>query len=152
MANKISLDTADKLDIVCKRGDTFLLNLRLKDSDGVPIELVSLNYSFLMQVREPSFVDPLSSTGEVVKGKVILSTPDAKETKIIEEGFAPETNLSFEPIVVDNSGNITITASNTVMKQINPGRYVYDIQSVASGVYKTIIRGSFVVNDDITQV
>jgi len=39
-----------------------------------------------------------------------------------------------------------------VMKQINPGRYVYDIQSVASGVYKTIIRGSFVVNDDITQV
>jgi len=103
-------------------------------------------------VREPSFVDPLSSTGEVVKGKVILSTPDAKETKIIEQGLAPETNLSFEPIVVDDSGNITITALNTVMKQINPGRYVYDIQSVASGVYKTIIRGSFVVNDDITQV
>jgi hypothetical protein len=152
MANKISLDTADKLDIVCKRGDTFLLNLRLKDSNGVPIELISLGYSFLMQVREPSFTDPLSIASDVVKGNVILSTPDAKETISPEDGSPPETNLSFEPIVTDNSGNITITATHSVMKQITPGRYVYDIQSVASGVHKTIIRGSFVVNDDITQV
>lgn len=151
MANKVTLDTADKLDIVCKKGDTFLLNLRLKDSNGVPITLETLGYTFLMQVREQPTQDPNSIEVSFVKGPVVISTPDAKETRQ-EEGQAPTTNLTFEPITVDDSGNITITGSHNTMKQINPGRYVYDIQSVVSGNYKTIVRGGFVVTDDITAV
>jgi len=151
MASKITLDTADKLDIVCKKGDTFLLNLRLKDTDGVAIELATLGYTFLMQVREQSFQDPNSIEPSLMKGDVVISTPDAKETKI-EEGQAPVTNLTFEPIVVDDNGNATITATHNTMKQIAAGRYVYDIQSVVGGVYKTVVRGGFIVNDDITVV
>lgn len=150
MANKVTLDTADKLDIVCKRGDTFLLNLRLKDSDGVPIKLQTLGYGFLMQVRDPNNL-VLVGTDPQPKGRVVISTPDAKETTPSPEG-TPETNLSFGDVTVDDLGNVTIIASNNVMKQILPGKYVYDIQSVASDIYKTILRGSFVVNDDITQV
>jgi hypothetical protein len=151
MANKVTLDTADKLDIVCKRGDTFLLNLRLKDSDGNAMQLSTLGYTFLMQVREQPTQDPSSVEPILVKGPVIISTPDAKETRQ-EEGQPPTTNLTFEPIVVDDSGNVTITGSHNTMKQVLPGRYVYDIQSVVGGVYKTIVRGGFVINDDITVV
>ena len=151
MASKVTLDTADKLDIVCKKGDTFLLNLRLKDSDGVPMELSTLGYTFLMQVREQPVQDPNSLEPALIKGPVVISTPDAKETRQ-EEGEAPTTNLTFEPIVVDDSGNVTITGSHNTMKQVLAGRYVYDIQSVVSGTYKTIVRGGFIVNDDITVV
>lgn len=150
MANKLNLDTADKLDITCKRGDTFLLNLRLKDTDGNPIQLQTLGYTFLMQVRDPN-TQVVVGVDQQPKGRVILSTPNAKETVPNEEG-TPESNLSFGDVTVDDLGNVTITATNAVMKQINPGKYIYDIQSVASDVYKTIVRGSFVVNDDITQV
>ena len=150
MASKLNLDTADKLDITCKRGDTFLLNLRLKDTDGNPIQLQTLGYTFLMQVRDPN-TQVVVGVEQQPKGRVILSTPNAKETVPNEEG-TPESNLSFGDVTVDDLGNVTITATNAVMKQINPGKYIYDIQSVASDVYKTIVRGSFVVNDDITQV
>jgi hypothetical protein len=150
MASKLNLDTADKLDITCKRGDTFLLNLRLKDTDGNPIQLQTLGYTFLMQVRDPN-TQVVVGVDQQPKGRVILSTPNAKETVPNEEG-TPESNLSFGDVTVDDLGNVTITATNAVMKQINPGKYIYDIQSVASDVYKTIVRGSFIVNDDITQV
>jgi hypothetical protein len=150
MASKLNLDTADKLDITCKRGDTFLLNLRLKDTDGNPIQLQTLGYTFLMQVRDPN-TQVVVGEDTQSKGRVILSTPNAKETVQNRDGN-PESNLSFGDVTVDDLGNVTITATNAVMKQINPGKYIYDIQSVASDVYKTIIRGSFVVNDDITQV
>jgi hypothetical protein len=150
MASKLNLDTADKLDITCKRGDTFLLNLRLKDTDGNPIQLQTLGYTFLMQVRDPN-TQVVVGVDQQPKGRVVLSTPNAKETVPNEEG-TPESNLSFGDVTVDDLGNVTITATNSVMKQINPGKYIYDIQSVASDVYKTIVRGSFIVNDDITQV
>jgi hypothetical protein len=150
MASKLNLDTADKLDITCKRGDTFLLNLRLKDTDGTPIQLQTLGYNFLMQVRDPNTQIVVGEDPQA-KGRVILSTPNATESIQNRDGVF-ESNLSFNDVTVDDLGNVTITATNAVMKQLTPGKYVYDIQSVASDIYKTIIRGSFVVNDDITQV
>lgn len=150
MASKLNLDTADKLDITCKRGDTFLLNLRLKDTDGNPVQLQTLGYNFLMQVRDPNAPVVVGEEPQA-KGRVILSTPNATESVQNRDGVF-ESNLSFNDVTVDDLGNVTITATNAVMKQLTPGKYVYDIQSVASDIYKTIIRGSFVVNDDITQV
>lgn len=150
MASKLNLDTADKLDITCKRGDTFLLNLRLKDTDGNPVQLQTLGYNFLMQVRDPNAPVVVGEEPQA-KGRVILSTPNATESVQNRDGVF-ESNLSFNDVTVDDLGNVTITATNSVMKQLTPGKYVYDIQSVASDIYKTIIRGSFVVNDDITQV
>lgn len=150
MASKLNLDTADKLDITCKRGDTFLLNLRLKDTDGNPVQLQTLGYNFLMQVRDPNAPVVVGEDPQA-KGRVILSTPNATESVQNRDGVF-ESNLSFNDVTVDDLGNVTITATNAVMKQLTPGKYVYDIQSVASDIYKTIIRGSFVVNDDITQV
>jgi hypothetical protein len=149
MAGRVSLDNADKLDIVCKKGDTFKLNLKLKDSDGVPIELSTLGYTFVMQVREKSIVTTFP-VEIVTKGNVIISSPDAIETQNVNG--TQSTNKSFDPITVDDSGNVLISASHNVMKEITPGKYVYDIQSVVAGEYKTILRGAFIVNTDITEV
>jgi hypothetical protein len=35
MASKVNLDISERLDITCRRGDTFELTLTLKDSTGV---------------------------------------------------------------------------------------------------------------------
>lgn len=148
MANRVSLDNADKLDIVCKKGDTFKLNLKLKDNNGDPIELATLGYTFLMQVREKNSVTTFP-VEIVTKGNVVISSPDAIETQNVNG--TQSTNKSFDPITVDDSGNVLITASHSVMKDITPGKYVYDIQSVVAGEYKTILRGAFIVNTDITE-
>jgi len=149
MASKVSLDTADKLDIVCKKGDTFKLNLKLKDNNGDPIQLSTLGYTFLMQVREKSITTafPIETT---VKGAVILSTPDAIENQTTDG--VTTTNKSFDPITVDNNGNVLISASHTTMKDIQAGKYVYDVQSVVNSEHKTILRGAFIVNSDITDI
>jgi hypothetical protein len=149
MANRVSLDNADKLDIVCKKGDTFKLNLKLKDNNGDPIELATLGYTFLMQVREKNSVTTFP-VEIVTKGNVVISSPDAIETQNVNG--TQSTNKSFDPITVDDTGNVLITASHSVMKDITPGKYVYDIQSVVAGEYKTILRGAFIVNTDITEV
>lgn len=148
MANRVSLDNADKLDIVCKKGDTFKLNLKLKDNNGDPIELATLGYTFLMQVREKNSVTTFP-VEIVTKGNVVISSPDAIETQNVNG--TQSTNKSFDPITVDDTGNVLITASHSVMKDITPGKYVYDIQSVVAGEYKTILRGAFIVNTDITE-
>ena len=52
MAKKVNLDVSEKLDITCRRGDTFSMTVTLKDSDGDPLPLATDNYSFVMQVRD----------------------------------------------------------------------------------------------------
>ena len=62
MAKKVNLDVAQTLNITCRRGDTFQLNMTLKDSEGTALVLdgsVGNNgaYKFAMQVRESAFQD-----------------------------------------------------------------------------------------------
>ena len=49
MANKVNLDVSEKLDITCRRGDTFSLTVTLKDSSGTALTLSTSEYKFLMQ-------------------------------------------------------------------------------------------------------
>jgi len=51
MANKVNLDISEPLDITCRRGDTFSLTLTLKDSSGTAIQLVTLGYEFIIDVK-----------------------------------------------------------------------------------------------------
>lgn len=46
MASKANLDVAEKLDITCRKGDTFELSLNFKDSTGTAIPLVTDGYEF----------------------------------------------------------------------------------------------------------
>tara|TARA_R100000406_G_scaffold55532_1_gene37992 strand:+ start:490 stop:927 length:438 start_codon:yes stop_codon:yes gene_type:complete len=141
MASKVNLDESTRLDITCKRGDTFSLTITLKDSAGDALPLATDNYRFIVQVRENL------SAGQTGKGSLVLGTSDV--------GVKADSN--FEPVSVDDSGNATIQASALTMRSIASGKYSYDIQyikpSTTGGldIHKTILFGSFVVNEDISE-
>jgi len=134
MANKVNLDTSERLDITCRQGDTFSFTVTLKDSAGVAITLSTLEYSFLMQVWGSSSVEP------------VLGSPN----------LGKSVAKSFEPFVIDDSGNVTISATASTMKDISSGVYIYDLMSVlpsstAADTHTTILRGNFTVNPDISK-
>jgi len=150
--SKVNLDESSKLDITCKRGDTFSLTITLKDSSGTALQLDTDNYRFIVQVRQPSDV---RSTSRNVRGKggLVLGTQDIGDKAVDRAGA--ENN--FEPVSVDDNGNATIQASAKVMRSIPSGSYVYDIQyikpSTTGGLdtHKTVLFGNFVVKEDISE-
>lgn len=147
MAKKVNFDVSERLDITCRRGDSFSMTLTLKDSSGTALTLVTDNYSFVMQVRTD--VRAARSKGTV---GLVLSTLDVGPKARKRDG----TERSFEEFVLDNSGNLTISATAETMRSVPAGSYVYDIQQIkpntTTGVdeHTTILRGSFKVNEDIS--
>lgn len=134
MASKVNLDVSEKLDITCRKGDTFTLKLLLKDSAGTALTLSTSGYEFLMQVRGR----------QKVRGDRKLVIGSVNRGRAADEGI----NFSF---ATDDSGNLTISASDSIMRQVTPGRYVYDVQQILDGVSTTILKGNFTVNDDISE-
>jgi hypothetical protein len=147
MAKKVNLDVSERLDITCRRGDSFSITLTLKDSSGTALPLATDNYSFVMQVRTGINASKAKGTAGLV-----LSTQELGPKAIGRDGV----QRSFEPFVVDNSGNLTITATAETMRKIPGGLYVYDIQQIkpntTTGVdeHTTILRGNFRVNEDVS--
>tara|TARA_X000001382_G_C3170109_1_gene179188 strand:- start:233 stop:649 length:417 start_codon:yes stop_codon:yes gene_type:complete len=136
MANRVNLDVSERLDITCRKGDTFSLTVTLKDSSGTALPLVTDNYSFLMQVWDYS--------------------KKSKDPVLGSSNLGKKVDNSFEAFVLDNSGNVTISATASTMRGINPGKYTYDLQYVlptTSGVdtHTTVLRGSFIVNNDVSK-
>jgi len=134
MQNIINLDRSQRLDIICRKGDTFILNLELKDEEGVAIDLTgdpTNVYSFVMQVR-------LSDTSETV----LLS---------------PNVDIDNR---VDGLVTFSVPASDM---SVNAGLYVYDIQQTRQDTSRTgpnsdyrelsvetLVYGTFKVNEDVT--
>tara|TARA_R100000234_G_scaffold119698_1_gene103365 strand:- start:1334 stop:1759 length:426 start_codon:yes stop_codon:yes gene_type:complete len=139
MASKLNLDVSEKLDITCKKGDTFNLGLLLKDSAGTALTLSASGYEFLMQVRG-------RRSGAGRSRSLIIGTASKGKSAVTSEGANNFT------VTIDDSGNATFSASDTIMARIAPGRYVYDIQQIVGGVSTTILEGRFIVNDDISNL
>tara|TARA_R100000951_G_scaffold115284_2_gene122881 strand:- start:1885 stop:2301 length:417 start_codon:yes stop_codon:yes gene_type:complete len=136
MANRVNLDVSERLDITCRKGDTFSLTVTLKDSSGTALPLVTDSYSFLMQVWDYS--------------------KKSKDPVLGSSNLGKKVDNSFEAFVLDDSGNVTISASASTMRTIKPGKYTYDLQYVlptTSGVdtHTTVLRGSFIVNNDVSK-
>ena len=132
MDNTINLDRSQRLDIICRKGDTFTLNLELKDDNGTAIDLTGNPfdiYSFLMEVR-------LSDTSSTV---VLTPTPNIAST-------------------VDGLVTFSVPAAGMV---VNAGLYVYDIQQTRTDTVsrpvntqelsvETLLFGTFKINEDVT--
>ena len=154
MASSVNLDTSDVLNITCRKGDTFSITLTLKDSAGTALTLSTSEYTFLMQVK---------STGVTKRGApsistLIIGTPNTSiKTKVLsKDKISVSNNLTFEAPTVDDSGNVTIEASAETMSKVPSGSYSYDLQYIlpsTSGLdtHKTVLRGKFAVNADITE-
>jgi len=152
MASSVNLDTSEVLNITCKKGDTFSITFTLKDSVGVGLTLLTDEYIFLMQVKSNSTV----SRGRSVSS-LILSTPNSIIKPIDTSKDMVGDNSTFESPILDDLGNVTIEASAETMSEVPSGVYAYDIQYILPSspgldTHKTVLRGRFSVNADITEV
>lgn len=137
MATKVNLDVSEKLNITCKKGDTFTLSLLMKDSDGDALDVSG--YRFLMQVKG----EPDPDTG--IRPLIIGTSDRGKLAQREEDGFARTFNITSTA-----DGNVTIIATAAVMAEVPAGSYIYDIQQEAREIVTTIFEGRFVVNDDVS--
>jgi len=176
MANQINLDRSQRVDITCKRGDTFNLNLEIKDSSGNPLhlgevqELLEPNppgnnqsqerYYYTLEVRETDMDDDLGTgaNGYALKINGTVSTESAGLVTFTatheQMGAALDTDNSLE--------------ADSTTTGLSAGLYVYDIQqkivdlgnNAATGgtgpdadeisSIETLLYGTFKVVEDVT--
>lgn len=121
MPNSVNLDISTRLDITCRKGDTFSLDVTVKDAAGVAVDVSTSAYTFNMEVR----------ASDTDAATVIASS---------DFGYTGDAN-----------GSLVITATAAVMAAIASGMYVYDIQATSAvPTVQTWFHGLFIVNEDIT--
>ena len=59
--------------------------------------------------------------------------------------------INFEFKDADDSGQVRIFCSDSNMRSVDPGRYFYDLQYKVGGTTKTFLKGSFILNDDVSK-
>lgn len=137
MAKSINLDTAQRVDITCRKNDTFELNLTIKD--GISSAFTGSD-TFKMQVRsaddEADTVVPKLSTTGTFGGTFFTAGV---------EGFLDVDKADYANGVVKFKG----LASDM---DIDSGLYVYDIQftDVDAAKTSTLLYGTFKINEDVT--
>lgn len=117
----VNLDVAKRLDITCRKGDTFELFIEAKDSLGNDIDFTTYTMG-LAQVRPTDD----SST-------LVLEFTDTAGT------------------IVFSNGKFKLTQTATTMSSVDSGVYVYDIQLAdASAKIVTWFYGLFKINEDVS--
>ena len=134
MANKLNLDQSQRVDIVCRKNDTFALKLQISDESGTAVNLSS-GWSFNMDVRHADTDNVLATNRVMSTG--ISSSPGAID--IEDAGYA--------------NGEVVFTCAANHM-DVAAGLYVYDIQQVdtsaSPNIVETILYGTFQINEDVT--
>lgn len=124
----INLDTAGRLNIICRRGDTFTLQANF--GEAVP----TTGWTFRIKSRSQVAAD-IRLERKVDESEIVVSDDSIT--------------------IAENSSGVadalmTITISSAEMAAILPGTYSYDLQNeTSSGVVKTYLFGSFKVNSDV---
>ena len=83
MASKVNLDISERLDITCRRGDTFSLTLTLKDSSGTAKTASTMRnvpsgrYAYDLQEILPSATGPDTHT-TILRGVFTVNEDVAK--------------------------------------------------------------------------
>jgi hypothetical protein len=153
MAKTINLDTAQRVDVVCRKGDTFDLTLTLKDTASTPASIVADADTFKMEVRTTDDAGDAYSSGDAV---IILSTEDDtnSDTKQIIVKDSAGTTLDDSTVgVADTDGVVRFTVTSSNMGLTLSGLYVYDIEMTDfsnSNKVTTLIYGTFKINEDVS--
>lgn len=121
MGLKANLDTAQRLDITCRKGDTFELVITITDSLGVGLDL-SAYADFELDVRPTD-----------------------------EDTGTPVLTFVNSDFTATSEGVLTATKSYSDMSSVEAGTFVYDLQATDGGnVRTTWFYGLFTINDDVT--
>lgn len=150
MASSVNLDVAERLDITCRRGDTFSLTLTLKDSSGTAITLATSGYEFLMDVKTIAQRTRSGVSKREVVASSLLSSSKSDAKQLTSDQQSKLSN-GFEFKDITDSGTVNVTASADTMSNLPVGSFEYDIQQKVGDVVTTILRGSFTVNEDISR-
>ena len=128
MATKINLDTSERVDITCRKGDTFSLRLNITNAD----DTVGFTAGdvFLMEVRNSDTVNPVANTSDPVVEFVITVTADSDDV---------------------TAKYIDLTLAATTMKTMPSGLYAYDIEQKSGAVVTTLIYGTVRVIEDVSE-
>lgn len=124
-ATKINLDTSSRVDVTCRKGDTFSLRLTITAADGITVGFAAGDI-FLFQVRD-------SDTGDLVTN----GTAD----------FANDVTADGDDVTAKY---IELSVAASVMKTMPSGLYVYDVEQKSGAVVSTLIFGTLKVNEDVS--
>lgn len=117
---KISTDIAKRLDITCRKGDTFKLTMEVTDANGAAVDF-SAFLDLLIQVRPTD-----------------------------EDTSTPVLELVLADFDVSTIGTIVATKDAATMADVEAGMYVYDFQLTdQDGFVTTWFYGIFKINDDV---
>ena len=158
MAQKVNLDITQKLNITCRRGDTFSLDVTLSNDAGERLTLITSGYEFIMHVRTNAFAN--GSEG-LILGTAKGLPSDALDSETYVGAIEPmdvNGNIGADDGVAGSTqGVVSIKIPDVTMRKVPSGRYVYDLQYIitdpntATVTHTTILTGSFVVNEDVTE-
>ncbi len=124
-ATKINLDTSSRVDVTCRKGDTFSLRLTVTNSTGGAA--FKSGDVFLFEVRHSDIGDHVKNTDNVNFAASVTADSDDVTAKFID---------------------ITVAAS--VMKTMPSGLYIYDVEQKTAAVVSTLIFGTLKVNEDVS--
>lgn len=128
MATKINLDTSERVDITCRKGDTFSLRLTITNADDTVG--FAAGDVFLMEVRNSDTGIPVANTSDPVVTFVITVTADAADV---------------------TAKYIDLTLAATTMKTMPSGLYAYDVEQKSGAVVNTLIYGTVRVIEDVSE-
>ena len=135
--SQVNFDVSQTLDITCVKGDTFSMDLTLKDSSGTAIDIS--DYAFYFQIFNGSNI-MISTTNAKSFDKQRVSTGNVGVTKDADQ--------------VNNKGQFNISIASSVMDDFPAGSYRHEMQMSttgdSSGVDTTILKGLFLVRSDRT--
>lgn len=154
MAQTINLDVAKRVDITCRKGDTFDLSLTLKDNASTPASVVSDNDTFKMEVRTTDEGGDVYADGNatiILSTQDIDGTGDTKQIVVKDSADAAFTSSSVGAAATD--GVVRFTATAAIMAETSAGLYVYDIEMTDDSEgdkVTTLIYGTFKINEDVS--
>jgi hypothetical protein len=118
----VNLDTSARLDIICRRADTFVLTV---DFNTALTSYPAANWK--LQVRD-------SDTDDSGTGLIQVSGAGSHP---LTSGFGVD------------SESLQIIINSTDM-DVDSGLYVYDLQTDSSGAIRTWLHGEFKIIEDVT--
>jgi len=136
-ATKINLDTSSRVDVTCRKGDTFSLRLTVTAADGVTVGFAAGDI-FLFQVRDSDTGDLVTNGASTFSASV--TADNASAGGINDSAGTTNTSLKY----------IDLSVSADTMKTMPSGLYVYDVEQKSGTVVSTLIFGTLKVNEDVS--
>jgi len=136
--SNVSVDISQQLNITCRKGDTFVLDLTITASDGSAINMTG--YGGALLVKDNQGTSILSFFTNLATNRTIDDTYNSSNHGLITMAYAGGSN-----------NVVRFTASSTLMAAVESGTYVYDfaVQYGSDNIITTYTKGNFIVNADV---